>query len=472
MGSWEQGRCFQGLRLGCEIDGSYPKEAIVKQPQKGQRKALQESREKLSRKALRESSIEFSNGSYFAGCIAGKDSFMWMGPTPRVNITNPEQLKEIFSKINDYPKPASNPLVKLLADGLMNHEGDKWARHRKIINPAFHMEKLKLMLPAFYSSCTEMVGRWEKLVSVKRSCEIDAWVDLQNLTRDVISRTAFGNSFEEGKKIFELQEEQARLALIALQSVYIPGWRFVPTNMNRSMKKIDKEVQALLMNIIRRREKAMRAGVGARNDLLGLLLESNMKENVGMSIHDVIEECKLVYFAGQETTSVLLVSTMVLLSVHSDWQARAREEVLQIFGSRKPDLDGLSHLKIVTMILNEVLRLYPPVMELARTVEKETKLGKLTIPRGWGEDADEFKLERFTEGVSKATKNQVSFLPFGWGPRICIGQTFAMIEAKMALTMILQKFAFELSPSYAHAPFNVIPLQPQYGAQVILRKAN
>ncbi|KAI6687108.1 hypothetical protein NL676_023936 [Syzygium grande] len=420
--------------------------------------------------------------------IYGNDVFKWIGTTPRVSITNPEQLKEIFSKINDYPRPASNPLVKLLADGLASHEGEKWARHRKIINPAFHMEKLKLMLPAFYLSCTEMVGRWEKLVSVKRSCEIDAWIDLRNLTRDVISRTAFGSNFEEGKMIFELQEEQARLALIALQSVYIPGWRFVPTKMNRRMKNIDKEVQALLMNIIRRREKAMRAGVGASNDLLGLLLESNMKENVGMSIHDVIEECKLFYFAGQETTSVLLVWTMVLLSVHSDWQARAREEVLQIFGSRKPDLDGLSHLKIVTMILNEVLRLYPPVMELARTVEKETKLGKLTIPRGvqlavltllihhdkelWGEDADEFKPERFAEGVSKATKNQVSFLPFGWGPRICVGQNFAMIEAKMALAMILQKFTFELSPSYAHAPFNVITLQPQYGAQVILRKAN
>jgi len=67
-----------------------------------------------------------------------------MGPTPRVNITNPEQIKEVFSKIYDYPKPASNPLVKLLADGLANHEGEKWVRHRKIINPAFHMEKLKV----------------------------------------------------------------------------------------------------------------------------------------------------------------------------------------------------------------------------------------------------------------------------------------------------------------------------------------
>ncbi|KAI3411501.1 uncharacterized protein J3R85_017927 [Psidium guajava] len=414
----------------------------------------------------------------------GKDSFMWLGPIPRVTITNPEQLKEIFSKIYDYPKPSSNPLVKLLANGLANHEGDKWARHRKIINPAFHMEKLKLMLPAFCSSCIEMVGRWEKLVSDERSCEVDAWVDLQNLTRDVISRTAFGSSFEEGKRIFELQEEQALLAIKAIQSVYIPGWRFVPTKMNRRMKNIDKEVQALLMDIIRRREKAIRAGETASDDLLGLLLESNMKENVGMSLHDVIEECKLFYFAGQETTSVLLVWTMVLLSVHPDWQARAREEVLQTFGNGKPDFDGLSRLKIVTMIL----RLYPPVVILARKLQKETKLGKLTIPPGvhlamptllihhdkelWGEDAEEFKPERFAEGVSKATKNQVSFFPFGWGPRICIGQNFSMIEAKMALAMILQQFTFELSPSYAHAPCTVITLQPQYGAQVILRKAN
>ena len=123
------------------------------------------------------------------------------------------------------------------------------------------------------------------------------------------------------------------------------------------MRQISSEVDALLKGIIEKREKAMQAGETANDDLLGLLMESNYREmqenderkNVGMSIKDVIEECKLFYLAGQETTSVLLLWTMVLLSKHSNRQACAREEVLRLFGNKKPDGDDLNHLKIVSI---------------------------------------------------------------------------------------------------------------------------
>ncbi|CAH2053700.1 unnamed protein product [Thlaspi arvense] len=419
----------------------------------------------------------------------GRTFFTWLGPIPSITIMNPQLIKEVYNKVYDFPKTHTFPLVALIADGLANADGGKWAKHRKIINPAFHFEKIKNMVPAFHKSSSEVVCEWEKLVSEKgSSCEVDVWPWILNLTGDVISRTAFGSSYKQGKRIFILQDELAKLIIQALGKNYIPGYRYFPTKNNKRIKTIVREIQVILKGIISNRKKARDAGEAPSDDVLDLLLESNSgqtKEN-GLTTEEIMEECKLFYFAGQETTSVLLAWTMVLLSQHQDWQARAREEVMQVFGDREPDQEGLNQLKVMTMIFYEVLRLYPPLIQMNRAIHKEIRLGDLTLPAGsqvnmpvllihrdtklWGDDAAEFKPERFKDGVSKATKNQVCFFPFGWGPRICIGQNFALLEAKMALALILRRFSFELSPSYVHAPYTVITIHPQFGAHLILNK--
>ncbi|WOK91526.1 hypothetical protein Cni_G00217 [Canna indica] len=399
-----------------------------------------------------------------------KISVTWLGPVPQVTVMEPELVKEVlFAKYGDFAKPNGNPLANLFLRGLVAYDGEKWAKHRKILNPAFHR-----MLPAFSVCCIELMSSWEDMVGSEGYYEIDVWPDLQAFTGNVISRAAFGSSYEDGRRIYHLQTEQARL-----------------------IKAIGGEIKEIIGSLIKKREEDMKAGK-ARNenndDLLGLLMESNMNhsrehgnKNTKLTTEDVIEECKLFYFAGQETTSVLLTWTMILLSMHQSWQVRAREEVLQTFGKNNiPSYDDLSHLKIVTMILNEVLRLYPPAPILHRRTYKTVKLGNVVYPPGvlvalpillihhdpdiWGKDASEFNPDRFAQGVSNASKDKNAYFAFGFGPRICIGQNFALIEARLAICMILQRFSFELSPSYAHAPYRVITLHPQHGAQIKMHR--
>ncbi|KAL5559531.1 hypothetical protein UlMin_035742 [Ulmus minor] len=418
----------------------------------------------------------------------GKVCMSWIETRPRLIIGEAELIRVILAdKDGHFVKPPLNPLVDLLQLGLSTLEGDKWAKRRKLIAPAFHLDKLKGMVPAFSTSCSTLIDRWKNLTSLQDSCEVDLVSEFQNLTGDVIARTAFGSNYEEGKKIFKLQKEQAVLVLEAYANIYIPGFRFLPTRKNKRRYKLDSEIKSMLMDIIRKKEQAMQNRELGSDDLLSLLLKCKEESENGMRIEDVIEECKLFYFAGQETTANWLTWTLILLSMYPNWQEKAREEVLRICGKKTPELEAISHLKIVSMILNEVLRLYPPVTALFRYTRQETVVGGVAIPAGvetvlltmalhhdpkyWGDDVGEFNPERFSEGVVKASKSdQMAFYPFGWGPRICLGQNFAMIEARMALAMILQHFWFELSPTYTHAPCTVITLQPQHGAPIILHR--
>lgn len=203
--------------------------------------------------------------------------------------------------------------------------------------------------------------------------------------------------------------------------------------------------------------------------------------------NDIVEECKTMFFAGLHTTSNLLTWTAVLLAMHPQWQEQAREEVLRVCGSREvPTKDDLAKLKTLAMILNESLRLYPPAVAVIRRAKTDTQLGTLQIPRGtellipilaihhdptlWCHDVHEFNPERFAKGVAHAAKHPMAFMPFGLGTRRCIGQNLAILQAKLAIAIILQRFSFELSPSYQHSPSVLMLLHPQHGAPIVFRK--
>ncbi|CAI0463253.1 unnamed protein product, partial [Linum tenue] len=246
-----------------------------------------------------------------------------------------------------------------------------------------------------------------------------------------------------------------------------------------------------IMEIVKNREEKVknREVDGFGKDYLGLLLKAYHDEGQSkkISVEQLVDECKTLYVAGQETVNTLLSWMILLLSIHQDWQEKARKEVFSVFGRDKtPDADGITRLKLMGMIMNETLRLYSPVYSgFMRDVDKDIRLGKFDLPASvqfhipimaihhdpdiWGEDVNLFKPERFSEGIAKATNNNpTAFMPFGMGPHICAGFNFATNEAKITIAMILQRFTFSLSPGYVHSPFPFLAVRPEKGVQVII----
>ncbi|XP_010248250.1 PREDICTED: cytochrome P450 709B2 [Nelumbo nucifera] len=282
------------------------------------------------------------------------------------------------------------------------------------------------------------------------------------------------------------------MVIDSVADVYVPGSEYIPTKWNRRMWMLEKRLRNKLKSIIE--SKLRTADLGDSNhdygeDLLGLMMgiseDSKKQQGSSLTVNEIIDECKTFFFAGHETTSNLLTWAMFFLGKDLEWQKRLREEVLSVCGIGVPDADKVSKLKLMNMVLYETLRLYSPVIFTERKAAQDIKLGDLTIPKDtvvtfpfpiihrnkkyWGDDADDFNPLRFADGFSKAAKHPNALIAFSMGPRVCIGQNFAMLEAKIGMAMILQRFFFTLSPNYKHAPVNNILLQPQFGVPIILK---
>ncbi|XP_006657629.1 cytochrome P450 709B1-like [Oryza brachyantha] len=423
--------------------------------------------------------------------LYGRIFLYWFGAQPNICLADVSMVRQVLSdRTGIYLKNVTNPhFVRLLGKGLVLTDGDEWKRHRKVVHPAFNMDNLKMMTVTMSACAQSIMSEWEAKLETKGSViEIELNQQFEELTTDVISHTAFGSSYKEGKHVFLAQRELQYLAFSTFLTVQIPWFSYLPTKKNLKTRSLDKKVRGMLMNIIKSR-LANKDIDGYGNDLLGHMLEACMPEHSEsqsqLSMDEIIDECKTFFFAGNDTTSRLLTWTMFLLATHPEWQEKLREEVVTECGSEVLTGDMLNKWKLVNMFLLETLRLYSPVSLVRRRAGTNLELGGIMLPKGtlltipiatihrdtnvWGEDAGEFRPKRFENGVSRAAKHPNALLSFSSGLRSCIGQDFAMLEAKVVIAMILQRFSFTLSPMYIHAPIEVITLRPKYGLPMVLK---
>ncbi|KAK9051228.1 hypothetical protein SSX86_027854 [Deinandra increscens subsp. villosa] len=417
--------------------------------------------------------------------LFGRNYLNWYGPQAQLVVTEAGLIKEIMNnKDGVYPKiKLEGHAKKLLGDGLSSTKGDKWTKLRKLANGVFHGESLKNMTPTMITSTETMLRTWRD----HNGKEIEVFQEFRVLTSDVISKTAFGSSYLEGKKIFDMLMKLTLNVSRNSHKIHLPVISdLIKSDDDKESEKLEQGIKDCILEIIRKRDEEPNMDTRV-NDYLGELLAASRDEDdlKRISIDDMVDECKTFYFAGHETTASLLGWTVFLLATHYEWQEKAREEVLELLGNKNPDLNSITRLNTLNMIVNESLRLYPPVPALKRMVETKVQLGEMTLPANlelyicplavhhdpeiWGVDVHLFKPERFEGGIAKATNNTpASFLPFGFGPRTCVGLNFALVEAKIALVMILQKFKFKISPNYVHSPIQVFMVRPQHGVQIIL----
>ncbi|KAL8227716.1 hypothetical protein R6Q57_015300 [Mikania cordata] len=417
----------------------------------------------------------------------GMNFINWHGSEAQLFVTEPELVKEVLSnREGGYPKmDMVGYAKKLLGESLITNEGEKWAKVRKLANHTFHAESLKKMIPEMSRSIETMLEKWREF----EGQEIDVHKEFGLVTTEVISRTAFGGGYVEGKHIFEMV---AKLTAITVRNVYklrFPGISLILKKQDEiEAEKLEKAIKKSILDLVKKRKENTNEGDdGFGSDYLGQLvkLANDRNDSKRITVEQMIDELKAVYGAGHLTTTSLLSWTVFLLASNQEWQERLREEVVGLFGQKMPNSDGIARLKTMNMVINESLRLYPPVLTVTRKVERKIKLGNLDLPPNlnlfisilalhhnseiWGKDVHCFRPERFANGVANATKNNAAaFLPFGMGPRTCVGLNFTTNEAKIALSMIIQRYKFSVSRNHVHYPVDVFILTPKNGVRVIL----
>ncbi|MCA9903198.1 MAG: cytochrome P450 [Anaerolineae bacterium] len=412
----------------------------------------------------------------------GFDTFgdVWLieaGKMQQFMFRHPDHYHEIlitkassFHKDLNY-KDRKKGLGRFMGNGLVTSDGDFWKRQRKLIQPAFHARRIEAYAQAMVHITLGQIQDW------RDDTVIEVSEQMMEATLKVVTRSVFDVDITQathtiGAAMTTFQNMSNN------QNQMIPAW--VPTPLELKTRQALHEMDDIVYSLIRER----RVSAHDRGDLLSMLLEARDDDGSGMTDEQIRDELVTLFLAGHETTANSLNWTWYLLAQHPEVEAKLHAELDSVLAGRTPTLQDLKQLPYTEMVIKESMRLCPAVYAIGRQAIEDVEIGSYRIPKGasigifsfvthrdprwWGDDVGQFNPERFAPDQEAQIK-KYAYLPFSTGPRICIGNSFAMMEAHLMLATIAQRWRLELQPGQVVEPEPLITLRPKGGLHMIAK---
>jgi cytochrome P450 len=382
-----------------------------------------------------------------------------VGPRRLVAIVHPQGVEQVLAtRRENYIKGTTYDTIRLLTgEGLLTLEGDAWLKRRRLEHPAFHRENIKRLVGTMARVTNEWLARLRQ--RLPHGGNFEAHQQMMHLTLEVVGETLFGQPLGESSTNTSARAFGDALALISDRgnaAVQLPLAIPTPNNvrLRRALKILDDMVFAVIAQA--RRGNSDRPAV-----LLSMLLEAKDADS-GTSLNDLElrNEVITLFLAGHETTALLLSWGLTLLGEHPDALARMREEVDTVLGGREPTTEDLPKLVYVRQVIDEILRLRGPTWAVARDTLADDEIcghriraGDVAMPISYlthrhpdfWDEPERFDPDRFAPERTRG-RHHWAYYPFSLGPRICIGNTFSLIESQIVFAMLLQQADLDLSP--------------------------
>jgi cytochrome P450 len=410
----------------------------------------------------------------------GEVVYFKIGPRHGYLVTNPADIRHVLQdNARNYRKsPLYDKLRVLLGNGLLTSEGEFWLRQRRIAQPAFHRQRIAALAGVMAGAARDAAAQWATIAPDGRPVDVDE--EMMRLTRTVVLRTLLGADLGP---FSDTVDDAWR---ILNQHIAESFWSLGLTDWWPSAKKRRfQAARAVLRGAVEHVIAARRRSPSESADLLSMLMSAR-DEDTGEAMTDEQLRVEVTTFllAGQETTSLALTWIWYLLSQHPAAQRRLEDEIDAALGDRPPEYADLVSLPYTRMVIDEALRLYPPAWGFSRQALGDDEVGGFRVPRGWlvfvvpyvlhrlpafWENPEAFDPQRFSpERIAERPK--FIYLPFGAGPRQCIGNQFALIEAQLVVATIAQRYRLHLVPGHTVDPCPLITLRPRFGMPMIVER--